>query len=278
MSTLEAVISSANTISDEGLRANALNLIKAMTTERTSIGDKIIRWSPSQLRIVQGTTNTDNIDGKVTLGDIVLGSVPAANPLRVYILRSWDSRALWDQDLNRPNVICSSPDGKKGWKFGDCRSCENSKFQGDVPSLCRQQKTFLAITEDLTEIIRIDLSRTQLKIGAELEKRLSKMATMPFERVFELKSRRNEKNKNIYNLDPIRTDDYSPAETTGFLNTVFDLFAERRREELTSFYAKMEEYKAKKAHVETDIPAPSSQPEVKYDEPAAGEALPDYTM
>lgn len=278
MSTLEAVISSANGISDEVLKGNALALIRAMTTERTSIGDKIIRWSPSQLRIVQGTTNTDNIDGKVTLGDIVLGSVPAANPLRVYILRSWDSRALWDQDLNRPNVICSSPDGKKGWKFGDCRSCENSKFQGEVPSLCRQQKTFLAITEDLTEIIRIDLSRTQLKIGAELEKRLSKMATMPFERVFELKSRRNEKNKNIYNLDPIRTDDYSPAETTGFLNTVFDLFAERRREELTSFYSKMEEYKAKKANVETDIPAPSSQQEVKYEEPAAGEALPDYTM
>lgn len=278
MSTLEAVIASANGITDEVLKGNALALLKAMTTERTSIGDKIIRWSPSTLRIVQGTTNTDNIDGKVTLGDIVLGSIPAPSPLRVYILRSWDSRALWDQDLNRPNVICSSPDGKKGWKFGDCRSCENSKFQGDVPSLCRQQKTFLAITEDLSEIIRIDLSRTQLKIGAELEKRLSKMATMPFERVFELKSRRNEKNKNIYNLDPIRTDDYSPAETTGFLNTVFDLFAERRREELTSYYAKMEEYKSKKANVETDVPAPAPQTETKYEEPAAGEALPDYSM
>lgn len=280
MTNLNTVIDAANRLPD-AMKANAMALIKDMTTERMGIGDRVIRWRPSLLRIVQGTTDTSAIDGDVKLGDIVFGNIPAGKKPRIMTLRSWDSRQMWDPDQNNARVVCSSPDGKTGWRFGDCRKCENSKFQDDKPALCRQQKTFLAVTEDLSEIIQIDLSRTQLKIGAEWEKKLSKMAVMPFQRVFELDVKRNEKNKNIFNLEPVRTDDYTTAEVTEFLNTLFDFFVERRKEELKSFYDNLEAYKARKAeshHEEESSSAGTSEPAPQYAEPASGEDLPDYKL
>jgi hypothetical protein len=275
---LNPVITAAEKL-PEALKANALKLIKDMTTERMGIGDRVIRWRPSTLRIVQGTTDTSAIDGDVKLGDLVFGSVPAPKGARIATLRSWDSRQMWDPDQNNARVVCSSPDGKTGWRFGDCRKCENSKFQGDTPALCRQQKTFLAATEDLSEIIQIDLSRTQLKIGAEWEKKLSKMAVMPFQRIFELNVKRNEKNKNIFNLDPTRTDDYTSVEVTEFLNALFDYFVERRKEELKSFYDNLEDYKARKAESgKEEESSETAEEKPQYAEVAAGEDLPKYDL
>lgn len=266
----------------EALQANATKLITDMTTERMGIGDNVLRWHPSILRIVQGTTNTESIDGDVKLGDIVFGNRPAPKNPRVFVLRSWESRALWDSDINKPQIICQSPDGKTGWRFGDCKKCENSKFQGDKPAACRGQKTFLAVTEDLTEIIRIDLSRTQYKIGMEWEKRLSKMSGMPFERLFALEVRRNEKNKNVYNLEPTRTDSYAVPEVSQFLGALFDYFVENRKEELKRFYDKIEDYKSRKAEEakqeSSSDEAPDHSPTTGYAEPTEGEGVPDFKM
>ena len=265
----------------ETLRANAQALFKEMTEVRVGLGDRETRWSPTPLRIVQAMTNTDAIEGDAKKGAIVLGAAVSKTPVRVHILRVWDSRALWNADLTNPSIVCQSPDGKTGWRFGSCKECDNSKFHDDTPPACRQQKTFLAITEDLRHIIRIDLSRTQLRIGMDLEKRLNKMSGIPFERVFELKSKKHDKNQAVYVLDPVRTDDYSAPEVSAFLDAIFTLFAERRREEIQAFYDKRNQYEAAKresapsrgqaqapADVDLDVDVPAS----------SGESLPNYEM
>jgi len=261
------------------LRANAQALFKEMTEVRVGLGDREMRWSPTPLRIVQAMTNTDAIEGDAKKGALVLGASVASSPVRVHILRIWDSRALWNSDLNNPSVVCQSPDGKTGWRFGSCRDCDNSKFHDDTPPACRQQKTFLTITEDLRHIVRIDLSRTQLRIGMELEKRLNKMSGIPFERVFELKSKKHEKNQAVYVLDPIRTDDYSAPEVSAFLDALFSLFAERRREEIQSFYQKREDYATAKKDHGPVATASDADVDITVEESSdSGESLPNYEM
>jgi len=275
---IEAVVESIGNL-PEALRANASALFKDMTEVRVGLGDRETRWSPTPLRIVQAMTNTDAIEGDAKKGSLVLGAAVARSPVRVHILRVWDSRALWNADLTNPSIVCQSPDGKTGWRFGSCKDCDNSKFHDDTPPACRQQKTFLAITEDLRHIIRIDLSRTQLRIGMDLEKRLNKMSGIPFERVFELKSKKHDKNPNVYVLDPIRTEEYSAPETSAFLDSIFTLFAERRREEIQAFYQKRNDYADRH---QQEAPARSSAPadvDIDVDStPAPAESLPNYEM
>lgn len=277
---VEAVIETIGNL-PEPLRTNAQTLFKEMTEVRVGLGDRETRWSPTPLRIVQAMTNTDAIEGDAKKGSIVLGATVSKTPVRVHILRVWDSRALWNADLTNPSIVCQSPDGKTGWRFGSCKECDNGKFHDDTPPACRQQKTFLSITEDLRHIIRIDLSRTQLRIGMDLEKRLNKMSGIPFERVFELKSKKHDKNQAVYVLDPVRTDDYSSPEVSAFLDAIFALFAERRREELAMFYEKRSQYDASKrdqAPARGQAPSTADVDLQVEDAPRSGEALPNYEM
>lgn len=248
----------AEKLEDEAMRANALALIDRMTTVRQGIGDDVIRWHPTPMRIVQATTDTDSIDGDVRTGDIVYGDHKAPKSPRVYVLRAWDSRAMWNPDLNIKKMMCSSPDGKTGWRFGDCKSCENSKFVDGVPSLCKQQKSFLVVTEDLSDVVVINLSRSSLAIGREWEGKLKKMSVMPFMRIYALTSKKSEKAKAVHLLDPVRTDDYAGDNVAQFLSALFDYFHAERKAELKFFYDKLAEYKEKKAAEGDDEDAPAS--------------------
>lgn len=268
-------------LEDPTLKANAEALLVRMTTETQGIGDEITRWRPSTLRIVQATTDVDSIEGDARAGDIIYGNSPAPKDAKVFILRAWDSRTMWNPDMNIKKIMCSSPDGKTGWRFGNCRTCENGKFQDGTPSLCRQQKSFLAITEDFSEVIVINMSRTQLSIGRDLESKLRKMAVMPFLRVFELKTKKSEKNKLINNLDPIRTDSYANDNAGQFLHELFNYFVDERREELSHFYDKVKEYAESKKDSD-NAPAASGHDvdlgsEAAPAAPADG-STPNYTM
>lgn len=243
---IDQIKAAAAKLENETLRNNAEALIARMTSTSQGIGDEIRRWHPSNLRIVQATTDVDSIDGDVRPGDLVYGNVKAPKDARVFLLRAWDSRTMWNPDLNIKSIMCSSPDGKVGWRFGDCKSCENGKFQDGTPSLCRQQKSFLAVTEDFSDIVVIHLSRTQLSIGRDLESKLRKMATLPYMRLFALQTKKSEKSKAISVLDPVRTDDYANDNAGQFLTALFDYFVAERRDELAYFYNKIKEYKESK--------------------------------
>lgn len=191
----------AGEIKDETKRANALNLLERMVHVTEGVGDKVITWAPTQVKILQALSNMDNIsspNGKVAAGDLVAGGRVLPNGTKVIPLMFYSSRSLWDPNKDNPVKLCSSPDAKTGWKYGDCKACSFgiSKEEGKAPA-CNKEQTFLAIAEDLSDVYRVTFAKSQYRSGMDWGKEISASRTDPYKRTYSLHGESLEKNKKI---------------------------------------------------------------------------------
>lgn len=80
------------------------------------------------------------------------------------------NRKRWGDD---DKIECQSMDGLKGNKYGECKSCPYGQFvQGERPQ-CSAGSTYYVVSEELTNIYRIDFSKTSSKAGRDIQKMIS---------------------------------------------------------------------------------------------------------
>lgn len=192
----------AEGIKDETKRNNAQGLLQRMTEVIEGGGDRVITWTPTQVKVLQALSNMDNIQADnpkdVAVGALVAGGRVLPNGVRVVPLMFYSSRSLWDPNKDNPVKLCNSPDAKTGWKYGDCKACNfgNSKEEGKAPP-CNKEQTFLAIAEDLSDVYRVTFAKSQYRNGMEWGKEITASRTHPYKRTYSLHGESHEKNKKI---------------------------------------------------------------------------------
>lgn len=259
----------------KGYKESATSLINRMEEVIEGIGDEPIRWKPGMLRLVQGTTDRSSIPKGTAIGDMLVGETKIEQPLKFIPLRMWTGRQYWDPDPNESRLICSSPDGKMGFTFGDCSTCPHAVFNEETRrSDCGKTKNAMVILSDLSEIFIITFAKTNYRVGMDLESLLKKAAVSPYRRAYGLSTTTNANYKNVenYALEILGPNDRVVDEAlVPFLSELFTIVGEDRKEALAKFYehvtAKLEA--AKRAALE----APSTDAaDAVIEIPANGEA------
>lgn len=224
----------------EQVRENLDDLLSRMGEEVEGIGDNTVKWHPTFLRLIQGSSDRSKLPKGVAPGDILIGEKKVEQPLKIIPIRLDNIRQYWPKDQTETKMICSSPDAKTGYIGVECRVCPHGQWGEDgSPSECSKVKTVTAITADLSEIITINFAKTGYSSGMEFEKLMRKAGTATFKRVYEVKSITNSKNKNVEQLDvqPLSGDDrIVPEEFWPFLQELFNQVRDDRLEMLKGFY------------------------------------------
>ena len=229
----------AATLSDS-YKTNAESLISRMEEVIEGIGDEPIRWKPSILKLVQGTTDRSNIPKGTGIGDFVLGEAKLEKPLAFIPLRLMEGRQYWSPDKDEAKMICSSPDGKLGYIGNYCAQCPHAKFDEVArKSECGKTQTLMAIMPDLSDIFLVTFSKTGYKVGLELKTIMSRAAVPLFKRVYSLDSETNKEHKNVENycvnvLDADKRN--TNVEIVPFLQELFNLITVDRKASVDKFH------------------------------------------
>lgn len=241
MQTLDTLKAQAATL-PESVRANALKLIDVMGTPVEGIGDEPTPWKPPFLRLVQGTTDRGSIPKGTGIGEFVLGEEKLEQPLHFVPIRIWDSRQYWDPDQTSNKILCSSPDAKVGYAFGECKTCPHAVWKEGEGSDCGKGKNVIAITSDLSRIFTVGFYKSNFKIGTELEGYLKKAAVNTYARTYGLSSATNSTAKAVENYKIEVLDDKArrtPEEHLPFLRELFTMVSADRKSNLDVFYENM---------------------------------------
>lgn len=186
------------------------------------IGDTPIEWRPENLKVIQPSSDRSKLPRGTQIGSILLGEKEAKQPLKTIPIRMWDSRQMWSPDKDEAKVLCWSPDGKLGSKYGLCKDCQYGKFDTETNrSACNKQKTVLSITDDLSTVFTTTFSKTNYKNGFDWGKMMTKAGVAPFRRVYELKTETSKKYKNVESLLVDTQNQVTPAEHLTFLEAMF---------------------------------------------------------
>jgi hypothetical protein len=232
---LEALKQLAETLPKE-VQANALGLVERMGTKIEGIGDNPIEWRPENLRVVQPSSDRSKLPKGSQIGSILLGEKQATQPLKNIPIRIWNSRQMWSPDKDENKLLCFSPDGNIGYKYGLCKDCQYGKFDEEAgKSACNKGKTILGITEDLTTIFTATFSKTNYQNGLQWEKLMKKAGVATFKRVYELRTETSKKYKNVESLLVETQNQNTPAEHLAFLESLFNKFNEDRKIYLQKF-------------------------------------------
>jgi len=191
----------ATKIADDTKKKNALQLLEDMQMEIPGIGDEPVRWRPSFIRVVQGTTDTSKISEKVSVGDIVWGDSAKGTTAKVIPISAFPGRQMWDPDPNKTTMLCSSPDGKIGFRYGECKKCSFSKYdEAAKKSACSSNYTFYVLAPDLSSIGQISFSKTSYANGAAWLKVLRR-GGYPYRNAYNLKTTKSTQYKNVSLLE-----------------------------------------------------------------------------
>jgi hypothetical protein len=239
MNNLDSLKKLANDL-PEPYKANALNLLERMGTVIEGIGDKPIPWRRPLLRLVQGTTDRGSIPKGTGIGDILVGENKLEQPVKFIPLRAWGGRQYWNPDPNESNLLCSSPDGKVGYTYGNCQKCPHGVFQKETNrSDCAKTKNIMAITDDLSEVFEVVFSKTNYVVGMEVETLMKKAGVAPYRRKYGIKSKTNAKYKNVENYAVEILDDKNRTTDEAlipFLTELFNIIGGERKEYIDNFY------------------------------------------
>lgn len=223
----------------DAVKSNALKLIELMATPVEGIGDTPTSWKPPYLRLVQGTTDRGSIPRGTGIGDFVLGEEKLEKPLPFIPIRTWDSRQYWDPDQTSNKILCSSPDAKAGYAFGECRTCPHSVWKEGEGSDCGKGKNIIAIDSTLSKIFTVNFYKSNFKVGNELETIMKKAAVNAYARTYGLSSATNGTAKNVENFKIEVLDDKNrrtPEAYLPFLKELFNMVSVDRKMNLDSFY------------------------------------------
>lgn len=223
----------------ETVRGNALDLLNEMGTPIEGIGDDPVAWKPNFLRLVQGTTDRGSLPKGTSIGDFVLGEKKLEQPLKFIPLRIWDTRQYWDPDQTNNKMLCWSPDAKFGQIGRECRGCPHAEWREEGGSDCGKSKSMLAISADMGSIFTVNFSKSNYKIGLELEGLMKRAAVSPYLRLYGLSTSTSTTAKNVENFKIEVLDEKTrrtPPEFVPFLKALFDSASSDRKASLEGFY------------------------------------------
>jgi hypothetical protein len=222
---------------------NASALVEKMGEVIEGIGDKPQEWRPATVKLVQATTDRSKLPRGATIGSLVLGESLVATPLKVVPLRSYITRQMWNPDPSTSQMICSSPDGETGFKYGKCKTCIHQKFdEVEKRSACNKTITVVSVTEDLTNVFYTNFSKTNYSNGMDWQALMKKAGVSPYKRVYELSSMTSPKVKNVevIKVEPVSGDNNLDPKLLPFVKELFDISGEDRKGSLEGFYQYLE--------------------------------------
>ncbi len=233
------LISLAADLPEGALQENALALLERMGSTIEGIGDGDIEWKPSILKVVQATTDRSSLPKGTTIGDIVIGDRKLEQPLKVIVLRTWDSRQMWDPDKDNNRILCWSPDAMTGAQGQICKTCPHQVFDTETNRVdCTKNKTFMVITSDLSEVFQVNFSKSNYANGMEWTTLLKKAGVATYRRQYELHTETSKKYKNVEALlaEPVSLPEgNTPAEVLPFLEALFARISADRKDHLEQF-------------------------------------------
>lgn len=224
----------------KGLKENASGLLARMEEVVEGIGDEPIRWKPSLLKLVQGTTDRTTIPKGTAIGDFVLGQKTVERPMKFIPLRIWEGRQYWSPDPNEAKLLCSSPDAKLGYIGMYCNQCPHSKYDEVAKkSECSKTQNVISITADFSDIFVATFAKTNYKIGMDLKSKATAALVSPYRRIYSLDSQTNSQYKNVVNYEltvPTGDDSKTKEDLVPFLKELFDIVGADRKEALDKFH------------------------------------------
>lgn len=237
---LEQLATIADTL-PKTVKANAKALVERMGTKIEGIGDEALEWRAPMAKLVQPTSDRSKQPKGAGIGDIVIGENIAKQPIKIAPIRVWDSRQMWSPDKDDNRILCWSPDGITGNVYGLCKTCEFGKFDKDANrSACNKAKTAIVVTDDLSEVFSINFTKTNYKNGLDWMSMMRTARLVPFKRIYELKSKTNEKFKQVESLFVETKNENTPEEHLPFLEALFKKFGEDRELFIKKFYENVE--------------------------------------
>jgi len=233
------------------LKANALALCDDMEQVIEGLGDSDKIWYPTRLRIVQGTTKTKELTNpdEAARGRLIIGNTVVGKEMNVYAIRLWNSRTLMNPDVDKTNVMCTSPDGKFGTRYGRCGSehCLYAKFdeasKKAVP--CRSNQDAILLTDDFRHILHFQFYRTSSDLGKNFKAMLSKVGPEYMLRKLAFKTEDSEKKDTVSAPAISRTDVTAGGAEREFILAVTKYYADRRHYELARHEAYLAEKRAR---------------------------------
>lgn len=204
------------------------------------IGDEAIEYRAPMSRVVQPSSDRSKLPKSAGIGTILIDDRVAEQPVKVIPLRMWDSRQLWSPDKDEAKVLCYSPNGKLGSKYGLCKDCSFGKYDPEANrSACNKGKTFMNITADLTTLFVTSFYKTNYKFGTDWSKKMAKAGVAPFKRIYEMTTETSKEYKNVesllVNIPDKVTDQSTPAEYVPFLEGLFNKITDDREAYLKRF-------------------------------------------
>lgn len=225
---------------------NAAALVSKMGEVIEGLGDKPLEWRPSTIKLVQATTDRSKLPKGSTIGSLVLGESIVQTPLKVVPLRLYTTRQMWNPDPDTASLICSSPDGDVGFRYGNCKACPNSKFdEVEKRSACNKTITVISVTENLDNIFYTNFSKTNYASGMDWQGLMKKAGVAPYKRVYEMSSITSPKVKNveIVKVEPVTGDNNLDPKLLPFVEELFQLSGTDRKATLANFYEYIEQKK-----------------------------------
>lgn len=235
------------------ISANALALVEKMTTSIEGLGDDPDRakWRATNIKLVQGTTDRSKLPRGAVIGTLVLGERIMEQPLRVIPLGVWNGRQMWSPDQNEAKLLCSSHDGKVGYFGYDCKGgCPHSVWNEETKrSECGATFEMLVITEDLSEIFKVQFAKTNYQNGKQWFGKMKEAGVAIYRRVYGLKSETNKQYKQVESLVVEYYSDAKEKETSAesleFISELFKMVQGDRKEMLDGFHKMVMEKRAK---------------------------------
>jgi hypothetical protein len=213
------------------------------------LSDKPVEWRPSTLKLVQATTDRSKLPKGATIGSLILGETIIKTPLKVIPLRVYTTRQMWNPDPAAASMVCSSPDGITGFRYGACKVCPNALFdEVEKKSACNKTITVVSVAEDLSAIFYTNFSKTNYANGLDWQGLMKKAGVSPYKRIYEINSTTSPKVKNveILKIEPVMVNS-SPAVISDrvlpFVEELFRLSGDDRKATLENFYEYIENKK-----------------------------------
>lgn len=239
MATYETLQNLADKIVNPTKMAGALSLLQSMQSEVQGLGDNPIRWRPSFVRVVQGTTDTSQVKGKVGVGDIIWGDEVIGDSLEILPLMAFNTRQMWDPDPNVQIVKCFSPDAKVGSRFGECKTCKFAEYDAELKKVdCTLAHTVYVLRPDFSSIGQVSFSKTSYSNGTAWVKMMRARSVPPYVNSFKLKSKKSTQYKQVSLLEAEGQKDafqYGEGEVD-FVKELFTFLLDSRKEYLAVWH------------------------------------------
>jgi hypothetical protein len=228
------------------VKANALALVARMGEVIEGLSDKPQEWRPPTLKLVQATTDRSKLPKGATIGSLILGETVLTTPFRAIPMRVATTRQMWNPDPAAATMVCSSPDGEVGFRYGNCKACPNSKFdEVEKRSACNKTINIISVAADLSNIFYTNFSKTNYSNGLDWQSLMKKAGVSPFKRMYEISSGTSPKVKNVevIKVEPVAGDNAVNPKHLAFIEELFRIASEDRKASIANFYDYLENKK-----------------------------------